>query len=92
LIYSGVHEIHFILILTYIAYAYNMQTIYKKTGVKIRSIRKKKGFTQEELAGLIDMDPRSIIDIEMGNRNPTLQTLYRLCKALKVKSSDLLSF
>lgn len=67
-------------------------TVFRVVGVRIRTIRNKKKMTQEKLAELINMDPRSIIDIEMGNRNPTLQTIYRICKALKVKSSDLLSF
>lgn len=67
-------------------------TVFRVVGVRIRTIRNKKKMTQEKLAELINMDPRSIIDIEMGNRNPTLQTIYRICKALKIKSADLLSF
>jgi transcriptional regulator with XRE-family HTH domain len=29
---------------------------------------------------------------ERGERNPTIRTLYKIAKALKVKSSDLLPF
>lgn len=69
-----------------------MQGIYKAIGIKIRTARNKKKLTQEDLAEMIKMDARSVIAIETGNRNPTLRTIYRICKALKIKSADLLSF
>ena len=67
-----------------------MATIYKKVGENIRKIRKQKGQTQEELAGLARIDPKSIIEIEGGKRNPTLKTIKRISLALKSKLSDLL--
>ena len=54
--------------------------------------RKGMKMSQEELAYQIGRDPRSIVAIENGNRNPTLQTVYKICKVLKVKSSNLLPF
>ena len=68
-----------------------MSTTYKKLGIKVRKLRKVKGLTQEELAERIGRDPRTIVAIEAGERNPTLQTIQRLSKALGVPQSELLS-
>lgn len=67
-----------------------MGTIYKKLGDNIRELRKKKGLTQEKLAELAHMDPKSVIEIENGNRNPTLKTIRKIALALKVDVSELL--
>lgn len=67
-----------------------MATIYQKVGENIRNIRKQKGLTQEDLAGLARIDPKSIIQIENGKRNPTLKTLRRIALALKKNPSELL--
>ena len=61
-------------------------------GENVKQFRKKAGLSQEELAAQIDRDPRSIVAIESGNRNPTFSTIFKLCQALKVKSSQLLPF
>ncbi len=58
---------------------------------KIRSLRKKKGLTQEQLSGLADMDYKYIQRIE--SKNPPsikIDTIGILAKALKVKPADLL--
>jgi len=67
-----------------------MATIYKKVGEKIRKLRKEQGLTQEKLAELTNTDPKSIIEIELGKRNPTLKTISKVARALKVRSSELL--
>jgi len=67
-----------------------MATIFQKTGSNIRKIRKQLGYTQEKLAALVKMDPKSIIEIEGGKRNPTLKTIRKIATALKVKQSRLI--
>jgi DNA-binding XRE family transcriptional regulator len=67
-------------------------TIFSDVGRKIKTTRAVRKITQEDLAELIDMDVRSVIAIESGDRNPTLKTIYKICKALKVRSSELLGF
>jgi len=67
-----------------------MATIYEKTGDKIRKLRKQKGLTQEELADLAKVDPKSIISIEAGKRNVTLKTLKKIALALDIQPSVLL--
>jgi transcriptional regulator with XRE-family HTH domain len=64
---------------------------YKKIGEKVKLLRKQKGLTQEKLAELAKVDPKSIIDIEKGKRNPTMKTLGKLSVALKVPISNLLN-
>ncbi len=66
--------------------------ILEKFGQKLQQARKSKGVTQEELAAKISMDRTYIGLIERGGRNPTVRTLYKIAKALKVNSSELLPF
>ena len=66
--------------------------ILEKFGQKLQQVRKSKGVTQEELAVKVSMDRTYIGLIERGGRNPTVRTLYKIAKALKVNSSELLPF
>lgn len=63
---------------------------YKKLGENVRRIRKERKLTQEQLAELTNIDPKSIIAIEAGKRNPTFKTIQKIAKALKVSPKDLL--
>lgn len=66
--------------------------ILEKFGQKMQKVRKDKGVTQEELAARLSMHRTYIGLIERGERNPTIRTLYKIAKALKVPASDLLPF
>lgn len=66
-----------------------MASIYEKFGEKVKKFRKQKDLSQEDLAALIKRDPRTIVAIEAGKRNPTLQTIYKISLALKVSIADL---
>lgn len=67
-----------------------MATIYKKLGGKVRKYRKQQGLTQEKLAELARIDPKSIIQIENGKRNPTLKTIRKIATSLKIKLSTII--
>ena len=73
------------------SYLGNMATNYEKLGSKIRELRKETNLTQEQLAEKVNMDVRSIVEIESGKRNPTLKTLSKIAGALKIPLSDLLN-
>ena len=60
-----------------------------KIGRLIREARVSKGLSQNELAVLIKMKQPDISMIEDGEKNITLETLARLCKALDIKRIDL---
>lgn len=64
---------------------------YKKLGEKIKRLRKNKDWTQEKLAELANIDPKTVIELEAGKRaNPTLQTLNKLARVLKTSLEELL--
>jgi transcriptional regulator with XRE-family HTH domain len=63
---------------------------YKKLGEKIKQLRRGRKLTQEQLAEMAKVDPKSIIEIENGKRNPTYKTLNKLAAALKIHLSEIL--
>ena len=67
-----------------------MTNIYKKFGERVRESRKEKGLSQEELAEKVKLDVRTIVAIENGKRNPTLKTINKIAKSVKIKTQDLL--
>lgn len=69
-----------------------MASIYEKFGEQVKKVRKERNLTQEDLADLIKRDPRTVVAIESGKRNPTLQTIHKIAQALKIRSSELLPF
>lgn len=69
-----------------------MSDIFQRFGDNVRKRRKLLGLSQEELAFKIARDPRSVVAIETGKRNPTMSTIHKICSALKIRSSDLLGF
>lgn len=68
------------------------RAVLEKFGDKMQRVRKSKGISQEQLAAQLSMHRTYIGMVERGERNPTIRTLYKIAKALKVKSSDLLPF
>ena len=59
-----------------------------KLGRKIQELREAKGYSQEKLAYIADMDRVSIGNIEQGRRTPKLSTLHKLAKCLDVSVAD----
>lgn len=55
----------------------------KKLGKKIKLARVEQDLTQLELAEVIQAKQNSISRYEVGMAMPSLETLERLCKALK---------
>ncbi len=70
-----------------------MDSYHKRTlGKKIKDARKKLGLKQSDVAEKADISVNYYARIERNEENPTLETLERVLKALKLKSSDVLSF
>ncbi|HSE86081.1 MAG TPA: helix-turn-helix transcriptional regulator [Candidatus Binatia bacterium] len=61
-----------------------------EAGAKIRKLREAKGITQVELADAVGMMRNNISRIEAAKHRPTLETLERIAKALKVSVADLI--
>lgn len=68
-----------------------MRQVKPKTlGERIKYSRKKRNFYQVELADIVGVSTGYIGSIEQGVRSPSLKTLAKIAKALKVSSKDLL--
>lgn len=66
-----------------------MENIKVRIGKRIREIRIKKGFTQEKLALLSDLDRTYLPSIENGKRNISITVLERISNALGMTVSEL---
>jgi putative transcriptional regulator len=52
---------------------------------KITQYRKELGLTQQDLAELVDVTRQTIISLEQGRYNPSLQLAYKITKTLNKK-------
>ena len=59
-------------------------------GKNLRDIRERKGLSQEEVAKMSQISTTFYAGIERGEENPTFSVIESLCKALRVKSSEIL--
>jgi transcriptional regulator with XRE-family HTH domain len=64
----------------------------QKIGKKLKEARLKLGLRQADVAKKADVSVNYYARIERDEENPTIETLKRILKVLKVKSSDILSF
>lgn len=62
------------------------------SGKNLKKGRLKAKLTQKELAEKLGVHVNYYARIERGEENPSLETLKKLTKILKIKSSDILSF
>ena len=62
---------------------------YKIIGNNIRTIRKAKNLSQEELADLANLSKTALGAIERGTSVPTINTLNRIAKALEMDITEL---
>jgi len=56
-------------------------------GTVLQKMRLKAGMTQEELASKAKVDRTYISMLEHNKKSPTLDMLFRLCRAMGVKAS-----
>ena len=64
----------------------------KQLGKNIKKLRKRFGLTQAQVAKKANIHVNFFARIERGEENPTYETLEKLAKALKAKSSEFLPF
>jgi transcriptional regulator with XRE-family HTH domain len=64
-------------------------TALARFGLRLRGLREKAGFSQEELAERAQVHRTYLSGIERGRRNPSLINLLRIARALKLSISVL---
>ena len=62
---------------------------YISIGERVRTFRRQKGWTQEELAEASDVEPSNISHIERAATKVSLPTLLRIANALEVTLDEL---
>ena len=67
-------------------------TTKKLFGARIKSLRETKGWTQEYLAGKMDISSNYLSSIERGQENPTFDMLINFSEALTVEMWELFDF
>ena len=65
---------------------YNLNTI----GSNLYKVRKAKGLTQAEVAEKADLSDRTYADIERGNTVMRIDTLLKICTALRITPNEIL--
>ncbi len=68
------------------------KSFLKKVGNRIKSLRKKRGLSQEDLACDADISRSTISMIETAQNDITLSKIKKIAKALEVEPYELLKF
>lgn len=63
----------------------------KAFGVVLRELRKEAGLTQEQLALEADLRRTFVSLLELGQQQPTLQTIFKLSAALNKRPSEIIA-
>jgi len=58
----------------------------------LSSIRKQQRYTQQQVATMAGLNPNYYAKVERGYGIPSLRTLYKIAKALKVSISDIVGY
>jgi transcriptional regulator with XRE-family HTH domain len=66
-----------------------MPNIKERFGKAIRRRRRELDLSQEELAERAELHRTYISDIERGDRNPSLENIEKLAKALEISIADI---
>ena len=67
-----------------------MEPTQRRLVMRLKKIRAQRGLTQEGLADKAGVSRQYLSRLETGRHDPSLSTLVKLAKALRVKVTDLL--
>jgi len=67
-----------------------MSTLEHQLGRTLREVRERRGWSQEALAALANLDRSYLGEIERGKVSPSLATLNKLAHAIGLPVSELL--
>lgn len=61
----------------------------EEIGLRIRKYRKEQKLTQEELSQKCGLHSTYIGQIERGEKNPSIESIFKICKALRLNITTL---
>ena len=69
-----------------------MSNVSQRFGQRVKKLREQRKMSQLALAQKATLDLTTINEIENGNRDPMLKTIWRIANALEVKLTQLFDF
>lgn len=69
-----------------------MSNLSKILGKRIKSLRKDKGWSQEELAHIAKINRSFMGEIERGEKSPTISSLEKITNALEISFEELFRY
>lgn len=68
------------------------KTVVEAFGHAVRGLRTEKGLTQEKLALLSGIQRKHLGAIELGRKQPSLVTVWKLAHGLSLSASELVAY
>lgn len=65
------------------------QQINEAAGLKLKTLRKTLGYSQDDVAANVGLTRTSIVNIEKGRQSLTLENLYKIAEFFKIEASEL---
>ena len=67
-----------------------METALDKLAKAVREAREKRGISQRELARKLNMNTRTVMDLEIGRSNPKGETIFLIANELNISLDAIL--
>ena len=66
--------------------------VKNKIGKRLKEVREERGMTQTDVAKVAGLHPNFYARLERDEENVSIENFEKILKALKAKSSDILTF
>ena len=76
---------------TFLKREYEVEKERYEISMKLKEIREKKGLTRQDISSKSGLTVDKVEEIEVYNRESTVESIIRYCNAIDVKLSDLLT-
>ncbi len=67
------------------------QAVLREIGKRIQSRRRQQGYTQEQLADLMNVSIQMVSNLERGNKAIRIDNLVKLCRILEISTDYILT-
>lgn len=67
-----------------------MEQMTKNLGIQLKKIRQQRGMSLDDMAKLTDVSKAQLAQMEKGESNPTVSTIWKIADGLKISFSSLL--